>query len=158
MMFDSLIGIEQQAAMQDVQPYAGMTTIPALQVAVVLNQATTIPLPTAEDWRQAINEDHDLSRIVQTITAGPLGSLTKAELVEKAYFNEWKQERLIVEDGIVYRYEVRNWASIRQLRTRVVPPTLRRAVIVACLASPMTGHSGVHRTMYRVITRFWWWP
>ena len=111
-ILDSLSEAEQQATMQEVQPYAGMTMISALQAAVVLNQATTIPLPTDEDWRQAISEDHDLSRIVQAIQAGPLGSLTKAELVEKAYFDEWKQERLVVEDGIVYRYEVRNRASI----------------------------------------------
>ncbi len=155
-ILDSLSGAERQATMQDVQPYVGMTMVSALQAAVVLNQATTIPLPTDEDWRQATEEDHDLSRLVQALQAGPLGSLTKAELVEKAYFDEWKQERLVVEDGIIYRYEVRNRGSIRQLRTRVVPPTLRRTVIVACHASPMAGHSGVHRTMYRVITRFWW--
>jgi hypothetical protein len=76
--------------------------------------------------------------------------------VEKAYFEEWKQEHLVGDDGIVYRYEVRNRASIRQLRTRMVPPPLRRTIIVACHASPMAAHSGVTRTMYRVITRFWW--
>jgi hypothetical protein len=68
--------------------------------------------------------------------------------VEKAYFEEWKQERLVVDDGIVYWYKVRNRASIRQLRTRVVPPPLRRTIIMACHASPMPdGHSGVTRTM-----------
>jgi hypothetical protein len=155
-LFDSLSGAEQQATMKEVQPYAGPTMISAMQAAVVLNQATTIPLPTDEDWRQAVAADHDLSRIAQALQDGPLNSLTKAELVEKAYFEEWKQERLVVDDGIVYRYEVRNRASIRQLRTRVVPPPLRRTIIVACHASPMAGHSGVTRTMYRVITRFWW--
>jgi hypothetical protein len=119
-----------------------------MQAAVVLNQATTIPLPTDKDWRQAVAKDHDLSRIVQALQDGPLNSLTKAELVEKAYFEEWKQERLVVDDGIAYRYEVRNRASIRQLRTRVVPPPLRRTIIVACHASPMAGHSGVTCRMY----------
>jgi hypothetical protein len=38
----------------------------------------------------------------------------------------------------------------------VVPPPLRRTIIVACHAFPMAGHSGVTRMMYRVITRFWW--
>jgi hypothetical protein len=128
----------------------------AMQATVVLDQATTIPLPTDEDWRQAINEDHDLSLIVAALQDGLLGSLTKAGLVEKPYFDEWRKERLAVEDGIIYRYEVRNRASIRQLRKRVVPPTLRRTVIVACHASPMAGHSGVYRTTYRVTTRFWW--
>jgi hypothetical protein len=143
--------------MKEVQLYAGPTMISAMQAAVVLNQTTTIPLPTDEDWRQAVAKDHNLSRIVQALKDGPLTSLTKAELVEKAYFEEWKQERLVVDDGIVCRYKVCNRASFQQLHTCVVPPPLRRTIIiVACHASPMAGHSGVIRTMYRVITRFWW--
>ena len=154
-VFDSLSRAEK-AAPHAPAPYLGANIASAMQATVVLDQATTIPLPTDEEWRQAINEDHDLSKIVAALQDGPLGSLTKAGLVEKAYFDEWKNERLAVDDGIVYRYEVRNRASIRQLRTRVVPPNLRRTVIVACHASPMAGHSGVHRTTYRVTTRFWW--
>jgi hypothetical protein len=69
--------------MKEVQPYAGPAMISAMQAAVVLNQATTIPLPTDEDSRQAITKDHDLSRIVQALKDGPLNSLTKAELVER---------------------------------------------------------------------------
>jgi hypothetical protein len=57
-----------------------------MQAAVMLNQATTIPLPTCEDWRQAITKDHNLSKIVQALNDGPLNSLTKARPVEKAYF------------------------------------------------------------------------
>jgi hypothetical protein len=73
--------------MHTIQPYASMMMVSALQAAAVLNQATTIPLPTDEDWRQATNDNHDLRRLVQALQAGPLGSLTKAELVEKAYFD-----------------------------------------------------------------------
>jgi hypothetical protein len=36
---------------------------------------------------------------MQAIKEGPLGSLLKAELVEKAYFNEGLQEHLVVEDN-----------------------------------------------------------
>jgi hypothetical protein len=100
-LFDSLSGVEQQATMKEVQPYAGPMMISAIQAANVLNQAITISLPTDEDWRQAVAKDHDLSRIVQALKEGPLNSLTKAELVEKAYFEEWKEERLVVDDGIV---------------------------------------------------------
>jgi hypothetical protein len=71
-----------------------------------------------KDWQQVINEDHALSRIIKAITEGPLGSLTKAELVEKAYFDEWKQERLVVKDRIVYWYKVCSRVSIRQLHTQ----------------------------------------
>jgi hypothetical protein len=81
----------------------------------------------------------------------------KAKRVEKAYFEEWKKKRgLVVEDGIIYRYEVRNRASIRQLHMRVVPPKLCCTVIMVCHVSTMAGHSGVHRMMYQVITWFWW--
>jgi hypothetical protein len=59
-------------------------------------------LTTVVDWHQAINEDHKLSIIVTAIREGPLGSLTKSELDEKAYFGEWKKEQLVVKDGIVY--------------------------------------------------------
>jgi hypothetical protein len=125
-----------------------------MQTAVVLNQATTTPLPTDKDWCQSVAKDHDLSQIAQALNGDPLNSLTKADLVEKAYFEEWNQKRLVVDDGIVYRYKACNRASIRQLRTRVVPPPLRRTIIVACHVSPKARHSGVTRTMYRVITRF----
>jgi hypothetical protein len=82
-ILDSLSGAEQQATMQDVQPYAGMTMVSVLQAAVVLNQATTIPLLTDEDWQQATNDDHNLSKLVQALQAGPLSSLRKAELVRR---------------------------------------------------------------------------
>jgi hypothetical protein len=49
-----------------------------------------------EDKQQVANEDHALSRIIKAIIEGPLGSLTKAKLVEKAYFHELKQEQLVV--------------------------------------------------------------
>jgi hypothetical protein len=63
-ILDSLNGAERQATMHDVHPYAGMMMVSALQAAVVLKQATAIPLPTNKDWRQAKNDDHDLSRLV----------------------------------------------------------------------------------------------
>jgi hypothetical protein len=70
--------------MQKVQPYAGSPTVLVLlQAAVVLNPTTTILLQLMDkDWRQAIHEDHNLSRIVQATKDNPLGSLTNAKLVE----------------------------------------------------------------------------
>ena len=54
------------------------------------------------------------------------------------------------------RYEEPRQARVKQLRTRVVPPTLRQVVVAACHASPFAGHSGNTRTLQRVITRYWW--
>ena len=60
------------------------------------------------------------------------------------------------EDGLVYRYETQRRARVRQIRTRVVPMTLRSIVISALHVSPMSGHTGYYKTYYRVATRFWW--
>jgi hypothetical protein len=58
-LFDSLSGAEQQATMKEVQPYAGPTMISAMQAAVVLNQATTVPLPTDDQETHAYPDDND---------------------------------------------------------------------------------------------------
>jgi hypothetical protein len=55
----SLSEVEQHATIQEIQSYAGMTMVLALQVEVVLKQgAATTPLLMDEDQHQAINEDH----------------------------------------------------------------------------------------------------
>ena len=42
---------------------------------------------------------------------------------------EIQHTRLEADDGIVYRYETSRRARLRQLRTRVVPPAIRRVLI-----------------------------
>jgi hypothetical protein len=140
--FNSLIQAEVEAEKQAVRP------------TIALNEATTYPLPTEDDWRDATSADHDLAHLATVLLAK--GTLTKAELTEKAYYEEWKGDRLKVGHGIIYRYEVVRRVSILQLRVKVVLPRLRRVVLAACHASSMAGHSSVNRTYHRVITQFWW--
>lgn len=72
-------------------------------------------LPMDKDWCQAINNDHDLSKMVIVIQEGPLSTLMKVESIKKACLDEWKGVWLVVEGGIVYWYEVCNKVSIQQL-------------------------------------------
>lgn len=73
----------------------------------------------------------------------------KAQLLHnKRYKEAIVKERLTTEHGIVYYYE-----EPRNIRTTVVPPTLRAVAITACHASPIAGHSGIKRTYFQVITR-----
>ena len=122
--------------------------------AVVLDPATTLPLPTEDQWRQATAQDADLQLVIAALQ--PQGHLNRADLVEKGYHTAWKAGQLELDNGILYHYDEPHRARLRLLRTRVVPPSLRRAVVSACHVSPMAGHSGARRTFWRLFTRFWW--
>ena len=119
-----------------------------------LNQVTTLPVPSMEDWKQAIQFDADLSKVVSRMEANQ--DINRRDVVEKKYFDEWKQNRLEVEDGMLFRYEASKRASLRQIRTKVVPRTLRQKVFAALHPSPMAGHSGYEKTYWRIAARHWW--
>jgi hypothetical protein len=93
----------------------------AFQATIALNEATAYPLPTEDDWRDATKADHDLAWLITALTDKL--PVSKAELTETAYYEEWKGDRLEVENGIIYRYEVTQRALIQQLRVKVVPPS-----------------------------------
>jgi hypothetical protein len=155
-LFDCTLDAEVRASQLELQPYTGPAMTACLQATVALNEATTYPLPTEDDWCVATTEDHNLALVVQALVQGTSNHLSKASFSEKAYFDELKNDRLELDQGIIYRYEIKRRASIRQLRVKLVPPKLRRDIIAACHSSPMAGHSSVDRTYHRVITRFWW--
>ena len=127
---------------------------PSVMMAPDINQLIMLPLPTQQQWRDETAADHDLALVKAALENST--PLSRAALREKAYHDEWQANRLELEDGIIYRYEVTRRRSVMQLRTRVVPRTLRSTVIAACHASPTAGHTGLHKTVHRVITRFWW--
>lgn len=128
---------------------------PRAFATMVLDAATMLPLPTLEQWKDATAQDPDL-RLILDAEAPNAPPLQKSKLKEKGYFDAWKNGRLEVEDGLIFHYEEPFKARHRQLRTKVVPLTLCRTVVTACHASPMAGHSGIHRTHHRLATRFWW--
>jgi hypothetical protein len=153
-LFDSLLHAEVASNKQAVHSYTSPAMAPAFQATITLNEATAYPLPTEEDWSEATAADHDLA-ILDNALANAV-PVAKAELTETAYYDEWKGNRLELDHGIIYRYEITQRTLIRQLRVKVVPPTLRRVVLAACHASQMAGHSSVNCTYHHVIC--FWWP
>jgi hypothetical protein len=122
--------------------------------AVPEDQLSLLPIPDDNQWRQATIDDHDLSCI---LTAFANNRVPEArELNDNAYLSAIQRNQVECDVGIVYYYERSRTARLRQLRTKVVPTSLRRVVISACHSSPFAGHSGITRTLFRVQTRFWW--
>ncbi len=128
--------------------------IPVTYSAVPQDTLSLIPLPTDDEWRQATLEDHDLSRILDAFKNQR--ELLARELDNNEYALVIKNDRIEVTDGISYYFERSKASRLRQLRTKVVPASLRQVVIIACHSSPFAGHSGITRTLFRVQTRFWW--
>jgi hypothetical protein len=69
---------------------------------------------------------------------------------------EWKQNALEVDHNLLFQYEEPCKAGVRQLQRCVVPSGLCRMIIVAYHATPMSSHSGIYKTYYRIAARFWW--
>ena len=122
--------------------------------AGAVNPLTTIALPTNEAWREATANDDDMHLIGNALVSCDV--INKMELSEKMYFGEWERGNFETEDGILFFHEEGRRATVRQLRLRVVPKELRMAVFSACHSSPMAGHSGIKRTLFRIEARFWW--
>jgi len=117
------------------------------------DKGSCIKLPDDNDWKLATQNDCDLATITN---ADALQDINIAQFVEKLYYQKIQENRIEVEDGIVYHYELSTAARARQIRVRVVPQALRRVVVVACHSSPLAGHSGIKRTLFRAQARFWW--
>jgi hypothetical protein len=104
---------------QEDTPYQLLATHPAL----VLDPATTLPLPTDDQWCTAMAQDPDLHQVLATLQ--PQGQLCKADLIEKGYHQAWKAGQLESDDGIVYHYDEPHCACLCQLCTKVIPPSLQ---------------------------------
>ena len=96
-----------------------------------LNTVTTLPMPTHEDWQTATDLDPDLNKVITTLkdTQIPLKGWE-----DHGYIAELRGKRLELDDGVLYRYEASARRSLRQVRAKVVPKTLRATVIAACHA------------------------
>jgi hypothetical protein len=123
-------------------------------LATNINRRTTIPLPTLDEWRHAVAQDHDLSLIKTALESN--ADLVRAALSQKAFHDEFRCGRLELDNGILYQYEEPKKAKVRQLRRKVVPLSLRRVIITAYHVAPLAGHVGFHKTYFRIAVRFWW--
>ena len=83
------------------------------------NPLTTIPLPSAEAWKAATANDHDLKLVMAAIQSNQ--PLIKKELREKGFFGPWERESFEIDDGCLYYYEHGKRVRARQIRVWVVP-------------------------------------
>jgi hypothetical protein len=81
----------------------GQVNAPVLLNRANINEWTTIPLPTKHKWQQTTQQDHDLKYIASAFQTNT--PVKKDQLKEKAWFTEWKGNRLEEEDGLIYHYE-----------------------------------------------------
>jgi hypothetical protein len=134
--------------------YSNGLSSPFVASPKTMQVLTTIPMPSAEDWKQALMKDPDTAHMIQRMTAR-LPPLLQ-QLKSKAYYNQWSVGHLEVEDGVLYQWEHPKRMQIRQLCRRVVLEGMRQQVYIAYHSSGLAGHAGVHRTYWRVVARFWW--
>jgi hypothetical protein len=98
-------------------------SLPVVASPEVINEWTTLPMPTNEHWKQALMIDHDIAHVI-TRMEQQLPPLYAA-LINKSYYSQWSKGKFEVEDGILFQWEQPKGANIRQLRRRVVPESLR---------------------------------
>jgi hypothetical protein len=121
-----------------------------------VNEWTTYPLPTTASWQAATQDDPDTKLTLQWAQQGSLDTIEKKAFFTYTWQREMNANRLESENGILNCYKTSRLASIRQLRTRVVPRGLIPTLLAACHLSPMPGHMDRNKTYYRVATRYWW--
>ena len=81
--------------------------------------------------------------------------LNKILLRDKCYHGALKRACLAVKDRNLYYYSEVNMEQTRQLRVRVVPPTLRMAEVAAFHASTMLGHILAAHAIFEATSQLW---
>ncbi len=120
-----------------------------------VNPAITLPLPTENEWKEAVALDHDCQVLIRHLQAKS-DKIPVGELHDRRYADAYDKDRLSYENGILYHFDLPYSSRTRQLKVKVVPKKLQHVVMAACHTSPFAGHSGIQRTTHRVIARFWW--
>ena len=130
---------------------------PTLRVhAGQINETTTLPLPTEEEWRKATSDNHDLIYIERILSIPEEKPIEPKELRNKGYVKYFQQGLLYLDNGLISYYETLNTARVKQLRLRVVSVKFRRVVISVCHVSPLEVHIHYQITLFRILARFWW--
>lgn len=125
-----------------------------LMIANALNLATTLPLPNRAAWQLATAQDPDLAYLEHCLRNNEVPE--QDNFLHKAWFLEWKGKRLEARDGIVYRYETAKLVGLRVIRAQTVPRRMRQLVFAALHVSSAGGHSGFHKTYWKIAVRFYW--
>ena len=129
---------------------------PATHVHTFVQDIDTLPLPTTAQWKALSASDQDIALLLKAIPSRMDPTNAKTKLIDRGYWRPWKQDKLDVEDGLLYHYEEPKRARLKHIRQCVVPKSLRKLVCTSCHASPMAGHSDLSKTYYRIVVRFWW--
>jgi hypothetical protein len=119
-----------------------------------LDRWTTIPLPTHKKWAEAVQQDRDLATVLRALENEQ--HLERHRVSNKKYHDAWEKGQLEQEEGLIYHTGEPRITLIRQLRRKVVPKSLRQLIITAYHATPLAGHSGIYRTYWRIVARYWW--
>jgi hypothetical protein len=83
-LFNALRTAEAQALVESNSNHLALALL-----AMVLDPALVLPLPTAEQWKDATSNDPDLRLILDAAVANA-PPLQKLKLTEKGYFDAWK--------------------------------------------------------------------
>ena len=74
---------------------------------VQINETTTLPLPTEEEWRQATSEDHDLGYIKMILSCTEETPIETKEPRKKGYVEPFQQGHMELDNGLIYYYDTR---------------------------------------------------
>ena len=80
----------------------------------------------------------------------------RAQFTTKKYHTELSNQRIILENGILYQLEQPKATRIRRLQRKIVPLSLRATILAAYHATPLAGHTGIYKMYWRIAARFWW--
>jgi hypothetical protein len=120
----------------------------------IINKWTTIPMPTDQEWKQALLDDADTKHGINSIKKGE--PVVPDRLLHRSYYRFWEIGLKDIEHDILYLWAVPKSTTMRQLRRRVAPWGLRRTILSAYQSSGFAGHVEVYNTYWRIATRFWW--
>ena len=121
-----------------------------------INKTTAIPLPTNEEWRQAISEDHDIGYIQRILSIPDKTPIDSKELRKNGCVKPFQKGHLELGNGSISYYDTLLADRVRKLRLRVVPVKFRQVVMSECHVSPLSGNSYDQETLFIVLARFWW--
>lgn len=95
---EGLKAILQAISQADIIIQQRENTSPLAYNMIVLpdNDFTVLPLPDNHAWQIAIEKDHDTSLLINHISSG--NQLEEKDLVDKTYFNLYRQNRFDVQD------------------------------------------------------------
>ena len=118
------------------------------------NEFITIPMPNENLWIRELQIGPDTKKVILSLSSSYASVRDTFE--DLRWYEALTEDRLHLDGVMLYHFEEKNFKRCMQLRTIIVPKALRKLVFSACNASPIAGHTGVYKTHWRTVSRFWW--